>query len=93
MYDNNHIQIDGPTSLAFTEDVEARFRAYGWHVVEVKDGDSDLEGIEKAIKDSQAVTDKPSLISLHTTIGFGSKKQGTEKVHGEALGGRRRQDG
>ena len=86
VYDNNHIQIDGPTSLAFSENVEERYRAYGWHVVEVKDGDHDLAGIEAAIREAQAVTDKPSLISLHTTIGFGSKKQGTEKVHGEALG-------
>ena len=86
VYDNNHIQIDGPTSLAFSESVEERYRAYGWHVVEVQDGDHDLEGIEAALRQAQAVTDKPSLISLHTTIGFGSKKQGTEKVHGEALG-------
>ena len=86
VYDDNKIQIDGPTSLAFTEDVHARFEAYGWHTSSVKDGDSDLGGLEAAIKAAQAVTDKPSLISVHTTIGFGSKKQGTEKVHGEALG-------
>ena len=86
VYDDNKIQIDGPTSLAFTEDVHARFEAYGWHTISVKDGDSDLAGLEAAIKAAQAVTDKPSLISVHTTIGFGSKKQGTEKVHGEALG-------
>ena len=86
IYDDNKIQIDGPTSLAFTEDVHARFEAYGWHTVSVKDGDHDLAGLEAAIKQAQQVTDKPSLISVHTTIGFGSKKQGTEKVHGEALG-------
>ena len=86
VYDNNHVQIDGPTSLAFSEDVSARFRAYGWHVVEVEKGDSDLAGLEAALREAQAVTDRPSLVSVHTTIGFGSKKQGTEKVHGEALG-------
>ena len=64
----------------------ARFQSYGWHTVSVKDGDHDLAGLEAAIKEAQSVTDKPSLVSVHTTIGFGSKKQGTEKVHGEALG-------
>ena len=86
IYDDNKIQIDGPTTLAFTENVQARFQAYGWHTISVADGDHDLAGLEAAIKQAQEVTDKPSLISVHTTIGFGSKKQGTEKVHGEALG-------
>ena len=62
------------------------YRAYGWHTISVADGDNDLAGLEAAIKEAQSVTDKPSLVSVHTTIGFGSKKQGTEKVHGEALG-------
>jgi len=84
-YDDNHISIDGDTKCAFTEDVSKRFEAYGWHVVWVKDGDNDLEGIEKAIKECQAVKDKPSMIRLTTTIGFGSKLQGTGGVHGNPL--------
>jgi len=84
-YDDNHISIDGDTKCAFTEDVTKRFEAYGWHVVWVKDGDNDLEGIEKAIKECQAVKDKPSMIRLTTTIGFGSKLQGTGGVHGNPL--------
>jgi transketolase len=76
---------DGDTKCAFTEDVTKRFEAYGWHVVWVKDGDNDLEGIEKAIKECQEVKDKPSMIRLTTTIGFGSKLQGTGGVHGNPL--------
>ena len=62
-----------------------RFEAYGWHTEWVKNGDSDLEGIEEAIAKAKAVTDKPSVIKLTTTIGFGSKLQGTGGVHGNAL--------
>ncbi|KAL4869764.1 hypothetical protein BDV12DRAFT_72132 [Aspergillus spectabilis] len=85
IYDDNHISIDGDTKCAFTEDVTKRFEAYGWHVVWVKDGDSDLEGIEAAIKEAQSVKDKPSMIRLTTTIGYGSKLQGTGGVHGNPL--------
>jgi len=85
IYDDNHISIDGDTKCAFTEDVTKRFEAYGWHTVWVKDGDNDLEGIEKAIAECKAVTDKPSMIRLTTTIGFGSKLQGTGGVHGNPL--------
>lgn len=63
----------------------ARFRAYGWHTEHVKDGDHDLAGIEAAIKKCQEVKDKPSVIKLTTTIGFGSKLQGTGAVHGNPL--------
>lgn len=76
---------DGDTKCAFTEDVTKRFESYGWHVVWVKDGDHDLEGIEAAIKEAQSVKDKPSMIRLTTTIGFGSKLQGTGGVHGNPL--------
>lgn len=76
---------DGDTKCAFTEDVTKRFEAYGWHTQFVKDGDHDLEGIEAAIKKAKEVTDKPSMIRLRTTIGFGSKLQGTGGVHGNAL--------
>lgn len=85
IYDDNHISIDGDTNCAFTEDVAMRFKAYGWHVEVVDDGDHDLEGMEAAIKKCQAVKDKPSLIKLRTTIGFGSKLEGTHGVHGNAL--------
>ncbi|KAK3716007.1 Transketolase [Vermiconidia calcicola] len=85
IYDDNHISIDGDTKVSFTEDVTARFESYGWHTQWVKDGDSDLDGIEAAIKKAKEVTDKPSMIKLTTTIGFGSKLQGTGGVHGNPL--------
>jgi len=82
IYDDNHISIDGDTNCAFTEDVVKRFEAYGWHCEIVEDGDNDLEAMEAAIKKCQAVKDKPSMIKLRTTIGFGSKLEGT---HGAPL--------
>ncbi|KAJ5987376.1 hypothetical protein N7451_011741 [Penicillium sp. IBT 35674x] len=85
IYDDNHISIDGDTKCAFTEDVMQRFEAYGWHTEWVKDGDNDLQGIEDAIRKCQQVTDKPSVIKLTTTIGFGSKLAGTGGVHGNPL--------
>jgi transketolase len=88
LYDDNHISIDGSTDIAFTEDVGKRFEAYGWHVVVVEDGDTNLEAIHKAIEAAKAVTDKPSLIKVRTTIGYGSpNKANTAGVHGAALGG------
>ncbi|KAJ3185364.1 Transketolase [Gaertneriomyces sp. JEL0708] len=86
LYDDNHIQIDGDTALGFTEDVPKRFEAYGWHVISISDGDHDVEGIARAIEEAKKVTNKPSLIKVRTTIGFGSKNQGEEKVHGAPLG-------
>ncbi len=87
LYDDNHISIDGDTSVSFTEDVGMRYEAYGWHVLTVPDGDTNLAAIEKAIADAKAVTDKPTLIKIRTTIGFGSpNKGGTAGVHGAALG-------
>lgn len=85
IYDDNHISIDGDTKVSFTEDVTKRFEAYGWDVQWVKDGDHDYEGIEAAIKKAREVKDKPSMIRLTTTIGFGSKLQGTGGVHGNPL--------
>jgi transketolase len=88
LYDDNHISIDGSTDISFTEDVGKRFEAYGWHVLHVEDGNSDLDGIQKAIEAAKAVTDKPSLIKVTTTIGYGSpNKANTAGVHGAALGG------
>ena len=85
LYDDNQITIDGSTDLAFTEDRTKRFEAAGWHVSEVADG-NDLKAIEKAIKDAQKVKDKPSIIRIHTIIGFGMPKQGTSKAHSDAPG-------
>src|SRR5262245_56662805 len=85
LYDDNHISLDGPTSLAFTEDVLKRFDAYGWHTQRVRDG-NDLLSIEQAIRAAHAVADQPSLISVRTTIGYGSPQEGTSKVHGNPLG-------
>ena len=86
MYDSNQITIDGETELAFTEDVGARYRAYGWHVQEVQHGNGDLEGLARAIEQARAEREKPSMIICKTTIGFGAAKQGTEAVHGSPLG-------
>jgi len=85
LYDDNLISLDGPTELSFTENVYARFEAYGWQVLRVHDG-NDIEAIEAAIKEGQAETSKPTLIGLRTIIGYGTPKAGTNKVHGEALG-------
>ncbi len=88
LYDDNHISIDGSTDVAFTEDVSKRFEAYGWHVLHVEDGNKDLAAIEKAIAEAKSVTDKPTMIKVTTTIGYGSpNKQNTAGIHGAALGG------
>ncbi len=85
LYDDNLISLDGPTNLAFTEDVLTRFNGYGWHTQRVTDG-NDLAAIEAAVHAARAETEKPSLIAVRTIIGFGSPKAGTSKVHGTALG-------
>ncbi|KAI8971731.1 transketolase [Mycotypha africana] len=84
-YDDNRITIDGDTAVSFTEDVLKRYEAYGWHISSVADGDSDFASIEEAVKAAQKVTDKPSIIKVRTTIGYGSLLQGEEKVHGAPL--------
>ena len=87
LYDDNSITIDGRTDVSFTEDVLKRYEAYGWHVQEIPDGNTDVEGISKAIEKAKAVTDKPSIIKITTTIGFGSpNKSDTAGIHGAALG-------
>ncbi|MEN9521486.1 MAG: hypothetical protein RLZZ381_4074, partial [Cyanobacteriota bacterium] len=86
-YDDNHISIDGSTDVAFTEDVSKRFEAYGWHVLHVEDGNTDLEAIAKAIEEAKSVTDKPTMIKVTTIIGYGApNKQNTGGIHGSALG-------
>jgi transketolase len=88
LYDSNDVTLDGPTSLTFTtEDVERRYEAYGFQVLRVRDGDHDLDAIDRAITEAKAETKKPSLIVVRTTIGFGSpRKQGTSSAHGSPLG-------
>jgi transketolase len=85
LYDDNHVTIEGFTDLAFSEDVPKRFAALGWHTSRVDDG-NDLDAIEAAIRDAQEVTDKPSLISVKTIIGFGMPTAGTRKAHSDAPG-------
>lgn len=89
LYDSNSISIEGSTDLAFTEDVGARFMAYGWHVEEVADG-NDSAVIAEAIAAAKA-DERPSLIIVRSHIGFGSPKQDTAAVHGAPLGNEARQ--
>jgi transketolase len=85
LYDDNHIQLDGPTKMDFTEDVLARFDAYGWHTQRVEDG-NDVAAIGAAIAAAKA-DERPSLIAVRTHIGYGAPtKQDSEKSHGAALG-------
>src|SRR5437588_209015 len=83
-YDDNHVTIEGFTSLAFSEDVPKRFEAYGWHTQTVEDG-NDLDRIESAIREARD-DERPSLISVKTTIGFGMPTAGTRKAHSDAPG-------
>jgi transketolase len=85
LYDDNRVTIEGFTSLAYSDDVPRRFDAYGWHTSTVEDG-NDLDALDKAIKEAQAVADKPSLISVKTVIGFGMPTAGTRKAHSDAPG-------
>jgi len=85
LYDDNNISLDGPTSLAYTEDAMKRFDAYGWHTQTVEDGNN-VAAIEQAIRAAQQETERPSIIAVKTIIGFGSPMQGTSKVHGSPLG-------
>lgn len=86
LYDSNDISLDGPTSWCFTENVADRYRAYGWNVLRVEDG-NDMEAIEAAIRAAKTETERPTLIEVKTVIGYGApKKQGTKNAHGEPLG-------
>ena len=85
LYDQNCISIEGETDLAFTERVATRFEAQGWHVQHVEEG-NDLDDIEAAIEHAQDATGRPSIICVHTHIGFGSPQQDTAGVHGSPLG-------
>lgn len=86
LYDNNHISIEGSTDIAFTEDVSARFRAYGWHVQDLPDV-NDRHALELAIVNAKAESQKPSLINVRSLIAYGSpNKSGTAGSHGSPLG-------
>jgi len=87
LYDSNHVSLDGPTSITFSEDVASRYEAYGWHVQTVTDGNNDLPAIDAAITAARNETARPSLIIVNTTIGYGSpNRHGSSKVHGSPLG-------
>ncbi|GAC1343573.1 MAG: transketolase [Acetobacteraceae bacterium] len=86
VYDSNHITIEGSTNLAFSEDVGARFAAYGWHVLHLDDA-NDTAGMVAALREAEGVEDRPTLIVVHSVIGYGApKKAGTREAHGEPLG-------
>lgn len=86
LYDDNHISIDGPTDIAFSEDVLERYEAYGWHTQRVADG-NDMDAIQQALDAAAEDVDRPAIIAVRTTIGYGSPKlEGTAKVHGSVLG-------
>lgn len=85
-YDDNKISIDGETDISFTENVDERFKAYGFNCLSVENGDHDLEAIDAAICTAKSVNDRPTLIRVRTTIGKGSSIAGSEKVHGSPLG-------
>jgi transketolase len=87
VYDDNHISIDGPTELAYSDDVPERFRAYGWHVQQLGEAANELEQLESALRQAVDVEDRPSLVVLRSHIGWPSPKfTDTEHAHGNPLG-------
>ncbi len=83
IYDDNHITIDGPTEIALTDRAPERFRAYGWHVVELGEVANDLDAIERGIREAMAEADRPSLVVLRSHIGYPSPKfTDSPKAHG-----------
>lgn len=84
LYDANNVTLDGGLDLSFSEDVKKRFEASEWNTIEIKDG-NDIDAIDAALVKAK-VSDRPTLIMVHTIIGFGSTNQGTSKVHGNPLG-------
>ncbi len=86
LYDDNSVSLAGSTALSFTENIEMRFKSYGWHVQKVKDG-NDVAAIDRAIKKGKKETERPSLICIQSTIGYGAPcKQNTCDAHGSPLG-------
>jgi len=87
LYDSNLVSLDGPTSMAFTEDAAKRYEAYGWQVLRAEEGNTDLDAIDGAIRRAKEETRRPTLIVVSTTIGYGSpNKAGTSEAHGSPLG-------
>lgn len=87
IYDDNHITIDGPTELSFTDNTPERFRAYGWHVMEIGEVANDTDALEQALNEAKQVDDRPTLVVLRSHIGFPSPKfTDTEAAHGNPLG-------
>lgn len=85
IYDSNAVTLDGGIDLSFSENVKKRFQASEWNVLEVEDG-NDIDAIDAAIGKAKTSRSKPTLVIVHTVIGYGSAKQGTCKVHGNPLG-------
>ncbi|OHS94680.1 Transketolase 1 [Tritrichomonas foetus] len=84
-WDDNKITLSGSTEMTFSEDVLKRYEAYGWHTIVVNNADTDLDEIDRAIQEALKVTDKPVLIDLHTTIGYGSESANNSKIHGTPM--------
>ncbi len=85
VYDDNHVTIDGPAELALSDDAPARFRAYGWHVVDLGEAAEDLDAIEGGIRSAMVVGDRPSLVVLRTHIGHPSPDVDNPAAHGYSL--------
>ena len=85
LYDDNHISLEGPTQLAFTEEVDRRFEAYGWRIATVDDGNS-VDAIDAALRRAASHPGAPWLLRIRTHIGYGSPRQDTKEAHGEPLG-------
>ncbi|RFU45280.1 transketolase [Paraburkholderia sp. DHOC27] len=86
IYDSNRVTIEGHTDLAYSDDVEERFRGYHWHTLHVRDA-NDADALEAALNEAKSVTDKPTLIVVNSIIGYGApNKQDSSAAHGEALG-------
>ena len=86
LYDDNEITLDGAADMTFSEDVAGRFRALGWQVLQINDG-NDVDAIDAALAEAKAMTERPSLLAIRTIIGYGSpNKQGTSSAHGSPLG-------
>ncbi|MBO0885844.1 MAG: transketolase [Acidimicrobiales bacterium] len=85
IYDSNRVTIEGHTGITFTEDVAARFIAYGWNVTTVADA-NDLDAVERALHSFRTETERPTLVLVHSHIGYGSPLEDSPKAHGEPLG-------
>jgi transketolase len=87
VYDDNHISIDGPTELSYSDDVRSRFEGYHWHVVQLGEVSEDVDALERGLREGIAVEDRPTLLILRSHIGYPSPKYtDTEHAHGNPLG-------